>query len=205
MKESTRYGRLSPHSAEIEVGAHPRRPVGRPLEASNGTLGAPERPPRALSFTGQPAAAELRPRMATLLCATPFTFRALTLNSPCCPMQPHGAAMTQRPSHTPLTDPATLGDGCPRLAGSGYGPPRCSLISSAQIRRGCCPPPARMTPAASDHCNPPRQRGSNLLPLLSGFGQRTVPPYSTSWAPAGAAAHSFARCLQRPRQQHRPR
>ena len=110
-------------------------------------------------------------------------------------MQPHGAAMTQRPSHTPPTAPATLGDGCPRLAGSGYGPPRCSLISSAQIRRGCCPPPARMTPAASDHCNPPRQRGSNLLPLLSGFGQRTVPPYSTSWAPAGAAAHSFVRCL----------
>ena len=65
VKESTRYGRLSPHSAPIEVGAHPRRPVGRPLEASNGTLGAPERPPRALSFTGQPAAAELRPRMAT--------------------------------------------------------------------------------------------------------------------------------------------
>ena len=110
-------------------------------------------------------------------------------------MQPHGAAMTQRPSHTPLTAPATLGDGCPRLVGSGYGPPRCSLISSAQIRRGCCPPPARMTPAASVHCNPPRQRGSNLLPLLSGFGRRTVPPNSTSWAPGGAAAHSFARCL----------
>ena len=110
-------------------------------------------------------------------------------------MQPHGAAMTQRPSHTPPTAPATLGDGCPRLAGSGYGPPRCSLISSAQIRRGCCPPPARMTPAGSDRCNPPRYRGSNLLPLLSGFGRRTVPPNSTSWAPGGAAAHSFARCL----------
>ena len=61
---------------------HPRRPVGRPLEASNGTLSAPERPPRALSLTGQPAAAELRPRMVTLLCGTTFFFGALTLNSP---------------------------------------------------------------------------------------------------------------------------
>ena len=103
--------------------------------------------------------------------------------------------MTQRPSPTPPAASATLGGGCPRLAGSRRGPPRCSLISIARNCRGCCPPPASLTPAASNCCNPPRYRSSHVLPLLSGFGQRTVPPFSTSWAPGGAAAHSFARCL----------
>ena len=36
VKESTRYGRLSPHSAPIEVGPHPRRHPQCPLERSNG-------------------------------------------------------------------------------------------------------------------------------------------------------------------------
>ena len=36
VKESTRYGRLSPHSAPIEVGSHPRRHPQCPLESSNG-------------------------------------------------------------------------------------------------------------------------------------------------------------------------
>ena len=54
-------------------------------------------------------------------------------------MQPDGAAMTQPASHTPPAASATLGGGCPRIAAAGCVPPRCTLASIAQIRRGWLP------------------------------------------------------------------
>ena len=51
VKESTRSGRLSPHSAPIEVEPHPRRLPRCPLETSIGALYGLRRPYRVDSFT----------------------------------------------------------------------------------------------------------------------------------------------------------
>ena len=50
VKKSTRSGRLSPHSAPIEVGPHPRRLPRCPLESSNGAPHRMRSQRRFLSF-----------------------------------------------------------------------------------------------------------------------------------------------------------
>ena len=75
VKESTRSGRLSPHSAPIEVGPHPRRLPRCPLESSNGAPHRMRSQRRFLSFIGEAPAAQLRRRMTTDPYVTPFFFK----------------------------------------------------------------------------------------------------------------------------------
>ena len=75
VKESTRSGRLSPHSAPIEVGPHPRRLPRCPLESSNGAPHRMRSQRRSLSFIGEAPAAQLRRRMTTDPYVTPFSFK----------------------------------------------------------------------------------------------------------------------------------
>ena len=65
VKESTRSGRLSPHSAPIEVGPHPRRLPRSRLESSSGALHRMRSQRRFLSFIGEAPAAQLRRMMIT--------------------------------------------------------------------------------------------------------------------------------------------
>ena len=65
VKESTRSGHLSPHSAPIEVGPHPRRLPRCPLESSNGAPHRMRSQRHSLSFIGEAPAAQLRRRMTT--------------------------------------------------------------------------------------------------------------------------------------------
>ena len=180
------------HCGPHEVGRRPRRAPRRPLESSNGRHHGPTPAYRVDSFTGEPAAAQLRQMMTTHLCVMTFFSRALTLNSPCCPMQSHGAAMSQRPSHTRPAASATLGDGRVRTAGAVCGFSGHALGRIAQIRRGCCSPPAWLLPLACGCCKPPLNRGSQQLPLLSCFRRCAAPPSSASSSPHRAADDAFA-------------
>ena len=152
MKESTRYGRLSPHSAPIEVGPHPRRPQRCPLESSNGAPHRMRSQRRFLSFIGETPAAEMSPMMTTDPYVTSHFFQALTLNSPWCSLLHNGGGMFRTAVSTPPAAPATLGDGCARSAGSGHGSAGHPLARIAHFRRGACPPPASLTPLASGCC-----------------------------------------------------
>ena len=108
VKESTRSGRLSPHSAPIEVGPHPRRLPRCPLESSNGAPHRMRSQRRFLSFTGEAPAAQLRRRMTTDPYVTTHFFQALTLNSPWCSLLHDGGGMTRTDPSTPPAAPAAL-------------------------------------------------------------------------------------------------
>ena len=89
-------------------------------------------------------------------------------------------------------------DGCVHTAGASCGFSGHALVRIAQIRRGCCPAPARLLPLACGCCKPPLHRASQQLPLLSCFRRCTEPPSSSSLAPHRAAAHLFAGRLKDP-------
>ena len=160
VKESTRSGRLSPHSAPIEVGPHPRRLPRCPLESSNGAPHRMRSQRRSLSFIGEAPAAQLRRRMTTDPYVTTHFFQALTLNSPWCSLLHDGGGMTRTDPSTPPAAPAALGDGCARTDSSGRGSAGPPLARIAQLRHGCCPPPASLTPLACGCCKPPLNRAS---------------------------------------------
>ena len=160
VKESTRSGRLSPYSAPIEVGPHPRRLPRCPLESSNGAPHRMRSQRRSLSFIGEAPAAQLRRRMTTDPYVTTHFFQALTLNSPWCSLLHDGGGMTETDASTPPAAPAALGDGCARTDSSGRGSAGPPLARIAQLRHGCCPPPASLTPLACGCCKPPLNRAS---------------------------------------------
>ena len=198
MKESTRSGRLSPHSAPIEVGPHPRRLPRCPLESSNGAPHRMRSQRRSLSFIGEAPAAQLRRRMTTDPYVTTHFFQALTLNSPWCSLLHDGGGMTETDASTPPAVPAALGDGCARTDSSGRGSAGPPLARIAQLRHGCCPPPASLTPLACGCCKPPLNRASQQLPLLSCSRRRTQPSSSASSAPHRAVTQLFAGRLKGP-------
>ena len=99
---------------------------------------------------------------------------------------------------TPPAAPATLGDGCDRTGSPGRGSAGHPLARIAQLRRGCCPPPASLLPLARGCCKPPLNRASQQLPLLSCSRRRTQPPSSASSAPHRAVTHLFAGRLKDP-------
>ena len=105
--------------------------------------------------------------------------------------------MTRRAVSTPPAAPATSGDGCARTVGSGCGSAGHPLASIAQIHRGPCPQLASLTPLAHGGCKPRRNRAWQQVSLLSSFSWHTKPPSSASSAPRRAAAHAFARRLER--------
>ena len=160
VKESTRSGRLSPHSAPIEVGPHPRRLPRCPLESSNGAPHRMRSQRRSLSFIGEAPAAQLRRRMTTDPYVTTHFFQALTLNSPWCSLLHDGGGMTRTDASTPPAAPAALGGGCDRTDSPSCGSAGHPLARIAQLRHGCCPPPASLTPLACGCCKPPLNRAS---------------------------------------------
>ena len=94
------------------------------------------------------------------------------------PLASMGISACSSPSSAPLAASA-------RPYSSSCALPRPPVASFDQIRRGCCPPLAQLTPAASKSCNWPRHLASHLLPPLSSFESHTVPLFSTLYAPAG--------------------
>ena len=131
------------------------------------------------------------------ICHASF-FQALTLNSPLCSLPHDGGGMTRSAVSTPPAAPATLGDGCDRTGSPGRGSAGHPLARIAQLRRGCCPPPASLLPLARGCCKPPLNRASQQLPLLSCSRRRTQPPSSASSAPHRAVTHLFAGRLKDP-------
>ena len=109
-----------------------------------------------------------------------------------CSLLHDSGGMTERMSWTPLAAPATLGDGCARTGSSGRGSAGHPLARIAQLRRGCCPPPAWLTPLACGCCKPPLNRASQQPPLLSCFRRYIQPPSSSSLAPHRTVTHLFA-------------
>ena len=105
-----------------------------------------------------------------------FFFQALALNSPLCSLPHDGGGMTRSAVSTPPAAPATLGDGCSRTVSPGRGSAGHPLARIAQLRRGCCPPPASLLQLARGCCKPPLNRASQQLPLLSCFWRYTQPP-----------------------------
>ena len=63
---------MRPNCGPHEVGRRPRRAPRRPLESSNGRHHGPTLAYRVDSFTGEPAAAQLRQMMTTHLCVMTF-------------------------------------------------------------------------------------------------------------------------------------
>ena len=183
VKESTRYGRLSPHSVPIEVGLHPRPHPRCPLESSNGAPHRMRSQRRFLSFIEEAPSAQLRRMMTTDPYVTTHFFQALTLNSPWCSLLHDGGGMTRTDVSTPPAAPATLGDGCDRTGSPVCGSAGHTLARIAQLRHGCCPPPASLTPMACGCCKPPLNRASQQLPQLSCSRRRAPPPCSASSAP----------------------
>ena len=129
---------------------------------------------------------------------TTHCFQALTLNSPWCSLLHDGGGMTRTDVSTPPAAPATLGDGFDRTGIPGCGSAGHPLARIAQLRRGCCPPPASLLPLARGCCKPPLNRASQHLPLLSCSRRRTQPPSSASSAPHRAVTHLFAGRLKDP-------
>ena len=125
-------------------------------------------------------------------------FQALTLNSPLCSLPHDGGGMTRSAVSTPPAAPATLGGGCDRTDSPSCGSAGHPLARIAQLRRGCCPPPASLLPLARGCCKPPLNRASQQLPLLSCSRRRTQPPSSASSAPHRAVTHLFAGRLKDP-------
>ena len=112
---------------------------------------------------------------------------------------PHdGGGMTRSAVSTPPAAPATLGDGCDRTGSPGRGSAGHPLARIAQLRRGCCPPPASLLQLARGCCKPPLNRASQQLSLLSCSRRRTQPPSSASSAPHRAVTHLFTGRLKDP-------
>ena len=129
---------------------------------------------------------------------TTHFFQALTLNSPWCSLLHDGGGMTRTDVSTPPAAPATLGDGFDRTGIPGCGSAGHPLARIAQLRHGCCPPPALLTPLACGCCKPPLNRASQQLPQLSCSRRRAPPPCSASSAPHRAVTHLFAGRLKDP-------
>ena len=127
-----------------------------------------------------------------------FLLQALALNSPLCSLPHDGGGMTRSAVSTPPAAPATLGDGCSRTVSPGRGSAGHPLARIAQLRRGCCPPPASLKPLACGCCKPPLNRASQQLLLLSCSRRRAQPPSSASSAPRRAVTHLFAGRLKGP-------
>ena len=143
---------------------------------------------RFLSFIGETPAAQLRRMMITDPYVTTFfpsTHTQLTIVLSTTRRRRHD----QNGVSTPPAAPATLGDGCARTGSPGRGSAGHPLARIAQLRRGCCPPPAWLTPLACGCCKPPLNRASQQLPLLSCSRRYTQSPSSASSAPHRAVTH----------------
>ena len=203
VKESTRSGRLSPHSAPIEVGPHPRRLLRCRLESSSGAPHRMRSQRRFLSFIGETPAAELSPMMTTDPYVTNHFFQARTLNSPLCSLLHDGGGMTRTDVSTPPAAPSTLGDGCSRTGSPGRGSAGHPLARIAQLRRGCCPPPASLTPLASGCCKGAAE--SRILAAAAALLLQMVHVAAIQRLISAASRRrsSVRRAAQRPHRQHR--